>query len=208
MQGVGAASPGGGSPTGGGQVFDGAQIATQMIQATTAAATAAQSAADALQRMQSQSASSSVDDKSWYKLLPRPSVFDPASREDEISKWKDWSWSLEQYLGTLDPKYVEEFDFLRGHLSNPVDLSDEEKKRGIFLYNMLSSLLRQRPLLVLKAISDFNGFECYRQLIASNEPINKNRSMGLLNIIMNWPVFSQKVSYLSQIMKLETAFAE
>lgn len=210
MSQTGANSPDVGSPSGG-QPFDGAQIAIQMIQATNAAAMAAQSAADALQKVQSQSASSGVDDKSWYKLLPRPSALDPSSREEEISKWRDWPWTLEQYLGTLDPRYVEEFAFVRSHLTNPVDVSiqsDEEKKRGIFLYNMLASLLKQRPLLVLKAIPDFNGFECYRQLISSNEPINKNRSMGLLNIIMNWPVFNQKVSYLSQIMKLEAAFAE
>ena len=32
--------------------------------------------------------------------------------------------------------------------------------------------------------------------------------MGLLNVIMNWPTFSGKMSYMQQILKLEHAYAE
>ena len=45
-------------------------------------------------------------------------------------------------------------------------------------------------------------------LIQQNEPLSKNRSMGLLNVIMNWPTFSGKMSYMQQILKLEHAYAE
>ena len=62
--------------------------------------------------------------------------------------------------------------------------------------------------MLLKSVKDFNGYECYRQLIVSNEPQNKNRSMSLLNAIMNWPSFSNKISLMSQVMKLESAFSE
>ena len=79
---------------------------------------------------------------------------------------------------------------------------------GSFLYELLASLLKQHPLMVLKAVGEANGYEAYRQLIASNEPHSKNRSMSLLNLIMNWPSFNAKSSLLSQIMKLENAYAE
>eukprot|EP00435_Cladocopium_sp_Y103_P066396 s333_g28.t1 len=62
--------------------------------------------------------------------------------------------------------------------------------------------------MLLKAVKDFNGYECYRELIVSNEPQNKNRSMSLLNAIMNWPSFSNRVSLMSQVMKLEAVFSE
>lgn len=53
-----------------------------------------------------------------------------------------------------------------------------------------------------------NGLEAYRRLIQQNEPMSKNRSMGLLNVIMNWAQFSSKSSLMSQVLKLEHAFAE
>ena len=47
-----------------------------------------------------------------------------------------------------------------------------------------------------------------RLLVQQNEPVSKNRSMGLLNIIMNWPAFSAKASLMQQLLRLEHAFAE
>ena len=38
--------------------------------------------------------------------------------------------------------------------------------------------------------------------------MNKNRALSLLNVIMNWPKFSGKASFLSQILRLENAFYE
>lgn len=208
MSGAAAGSPPG-SPVG---QLDGAAIAMQMIGATTAAADAARAAAEAVEGMKSSMASSSsTDEKAWYRLLPKPGCFDPTSREDEIAKWRDWSWSFEQYIGTLDPQFVTELERIRRTPDVEVDMSimtGDEQKRCIFLYSLLASVLKNRPLMLLKSVKSFNGYECYRQLVASNEPQNKNRSLSLLNAIMSWPSFSNKYSLMTQIMKLEAAFSE
>ena len=86
--------------------------------------------------------------------------------------------------------------------------SSEEQKRSIFMYGLMAALLKGRPLLMLKAVKNFNGYEGYRQLVLSNEPKSQNRSMSLLNVIMTWPQFSPKTSMISQVMKLESAFME
>ena len=115
MSGVADGSPGAspsGSPTAG-QTLDGAAVAMQMVQATTAAAEAAAAAVSAVESLKSSLGSSSTDEKAWYRLLPKPTSFDPGSREDEIAKWRDWSWSFEQYVGTLDPSFVTEIDRIR-----------------------------------------------------------------------------------------------
>ena len=203
-----------GSPVGSpsaAQQLDGAAVAMQMVQATTAAAEAASAAVAAVQGLKSTIESSSTDEKAWYRLLPKPGSFDPGSREDEIAKWRDWSWSFKQYVGRLDPNFVTEIERIRKTPAVEVDMSimaSDEQKRCIFLYSLLASVLKNRPLVLLKSVKDFNGYECYRELIASNEPQNKNRSMSLLNAIMNWPSFSNKASLLAQVMKLEAAFNE
>jgi len=86
--------------------------------------------------------------------------------------------------------------------------TDSEQKGTVFLYGLLASLVKQGPLLVVKQVKMSNGYEAYRQLIQSCEPLNKNRAMSLLSIIMNWPVFNSKASLLSQVLRLETAYAE
>ena len=195
-----------GSPTGSGQQIDGNLIALQMIQATNSAAEAAQAAVKAVESFKSGS-----DDKNWYRLLPKPGDFNPSSREDEISKWREWSWQFEQYLGSFDHHYVSDMVDLRKNPTAVVDdsvQSSEEQKRSIFMYGLMAALLKGRPLLMLKAVKNFNGYEGYRQLVLSNEPKSQNRSMSLLNVIVTWPQFSPKTSMISQVMKLESAFME
>ena len=195
-----------GSPTGSGQQIDGNLIALQMIQATNSAAEAAQAAVKAVESFKSGS-----DDKNWYRLLPKPGDFNPSSREDEISQWREWSWQFEQYLGSLDHDYVSDIVDLRKNPTAVVDdsvQSSEGQKRSTFMYGLMAALLKGRPLLMLKAVKNFNGYEGYRQLVLSNEPKSQNRSMSLLNVIMTWPQFSPKTAMISQVMKLESAFME
>ena len=177
----------GGSPTGSqaGQL-DGAQLALRMVQAAESAATAAQAVSTALASQSSSSSSGGLfsgDSSQLYKLLSKPQNFDPSSREQEIAMWREWSWSFEQYLASLDSHYPEELKVIRGNLGTEIDQSvqdDKERQRGTFLYGLLSGVLRQRPLMLLKQVPNSNGFEAYRQLCAANEPQNKNRT------IMSW----------------------
>ena len=197
------------SPAGSaGATIDGAELARRMLLATEAASTAASQAAKALEELKS---SSEKGDRSWYKLLQKPGSFDPATREQEISLWKEWAWSFEQYLSNIDPLFSEDINVLRANPTNFVDASvqhDDAKKRGALLYSLLASLVKQRPLMVVRSVLNNNGLSAYRQLLLSNEPVNKDRALSLLNVIMNWPQFSGKASFLSQILRLENAFYE
>ena len=153
-----------------------------MVQAAESAAAAAQAAQALLSRQ------AGDESRSWWKLLPKPQVFDHSTRESEISSWKEWSWSFEQYIASVDGRFAEDIQNMRSHLDrevDPVDFSESEKQRNTFLYSLLSSLVRQRALLVVRQTTGNNGLEAYRTLIQQNEPISKNRSMGLLNVIMN-----------------------
>ena len=148
------------SPSG---TIDGAEIARRMLLATEAATVAANQAAKALEGLKS---SNEKGDRSWYKLLQKPSTFDPATREQEISLWKEWAWSFEQYLSNIDPLFTDDEKVLRDNPTSYVDASvqhDDEKKRGALLYSLLASLVKQRPLMVVRSVLNNNGLEAYRQ---------------------------------------------
>ena len=192
--------------------IDGAELARRMLMATEAASMAASTAAQALLELKDRTSSSSSDEKAWYRLLPRPSVFDPDSRETELAQWREWSWSVEQYLASMDPEFAVDLARIRKNSNAEVDMSimdDSERKRCTFLYGLYASLLRQRPLMMLKKIEGSNGFEAFRLLVLSMEPVSRNRSLGILNAIMSWPQFSMKGgSVVAQLLKLEAAFRE
>ena len=184
--------------------LDGIEIARRMVLATESAAAAAQAAVQAASR-------SSDESRAWWKLLPKPALFDHATREAEIAGWKDWSWSFEQYMSSVDSKFMDDIRQVRSNTEKPIDtfdFSDAERQRNSFFYSLLSSLMRQRALLVVKQVPGNNGLEAYRLLVAQNEPANKNRAMSLLNTIMNWPAFNSKMSLMQNVLRLEHAFSE
>ena len=85
-----------------GQV-DGQELAMRMVQAAESASLAARLAAEAIQKKGNQ------DDRAWFRVLPKPSNFEPKSREDELAMWRDFSWGLEQYLASLDASFTDDF---------------------------------------------------------------------------------------------------
>ena len=166
---------------------------------------AAQSAAEALGRRPE-------GDKNWFRVLPKPANFDAKTREEELSQWRDFSWSVEQYLSSMDGAFAEDFKELRKRPDTVVDPSiqtDQERQRSTFLYSLLASLVRQRPLALVRQVKDSNGMEAYRMLIKSLEPASENRSLGLLTMILEWKPFDvKKGSILGQLLRLEEAYAE
>lgn len=144
-----------GSPTGG--ATGAADMSQRLLAAVEAATMAAQAASQIAQNVRQGS-----DEKTWWKLLPKPPTFDHASRESEIAGWKEWSWAFEQYMASVDARFSDDIQEMRKDITkaiDPVDFSDSERQRNSFLYSMLSSLLRQRPLLVVRQVAGSNGLE-------------------------------------------------
>lgn len=131
-----AQAAGDGSPPAGG--FMDVNVAMRMVAAAEAAAEAARAATNLASRSTSED-----QGKSWWKLLPRPPVFDHSSRESEIAGWKEWSWMFEQYVASVDTRFSDDVQQIRSNLNtmvDPVDFSDSEKQRNSFFYSLLSSL--------------------------------------------------------------------
>ena len=62
---------------------------------------------------------------------------------------------FEQYVASVDTRFSDDVQQIRSNLNttvDPVDFSDSEKQRNSFFYSLLSSLLRQRPLLVVRQV--------------------------------------------------------
>ena len=84
----------------------------------------------------------SGDDKTWRKLLPKPPIFDNASRENEIAGWKKWPWTFEPYMASIVTKFTDDVQQVRTDPSKvvgPPDFSDGERQTFSVRHAIFSS---------------------------------------------------------------------
>ena len=190
-------------------------LAQAVIAAANAAAQAAQAAASsggtAGPGAEGAGGSQGVLKRGLAKLIPRPGAFNPTDREQEVLQWRDWYWTVEQYLVVVDAAFQDELEKLEANLTTEIDwelLDEGEQQRSRFLYSLLGSLVQGRLTGVIKNVEKFNGMEALRQLLMNCQPQARNRTMNLLQGIMSYPSFNMKSSLLPQILKLEEHYVQ
>ncbi len=178
----------------------------QMMQATQAATRAAEAAASAVQRDNKQG----IGGSDMARILPRPDVFKPASREEEHSQWLSWFWSLKQYLGALDSAFSTEVAYLETTPSTEIlsYASPESEQRSKQLYSLLASLVKGRGLQVIQRIPMQNGFEALRQLMQLFQPTSRTRSLGILSALTSMSAFKGNEPLLPQVLDMERIIDE
>ena len=109
-----------------------------LAQAVTAAANAAAQAAQAAASSggaagpgaEGAGGSQGVLKRDLAKLIPRPGTFNPTDREQEVLQWRDWYWTVKQYLVVVDAAFQDELEKLESNLTTEIDweLLDEGEK--------------------------------------------------------------------------------
>jgi hypothetical protein len=183
----------------------------QLIQAATDAARAAADAAAALRDVQA-SRGTGLSGKGFSeasKVIRQPDPFGSENHEEDLSKWQDFTvnfkaWlfygdsSLETDIHRIETNYVStSIEFPR---AEPSDVQERCKQ----LFNILTGILRCKPLRLLHQTSERNGFEVWRKLVQLFSPKTKSRSISLLAALMNIPAFSLKdKTLMDQILGFE-----
>ena len=181
------------------------ELVRMVATAVTAAAEAAKAATGATQ------GNSAEKRKELFKLISKLSVLSPGDREQEVAQWRDWYWSLKQYLTVIDKNFEEDIAYVERSSSIEVDidlLEEEERHRGRFLYSLLSALLQGRLLSLVRSVERSNGLKALRQLLGNCQPSARNCTMSMLQSIMSYPSFVMKNSIMSQLVKYYVQFAK
>ena len=83
------------------------------------------------------------------------------------------------------------------------DHSEANLGGGATCSSVLSSYLRNRPLKVLRAVDDMNGFEVWRRLTAELEPSSRSRSLAMAQALVGFPSMSKGASLMDYILTYE-----
>ena len=184
-----------------------AQAAQQVAASSTAAATAASASGGGV-------GTSSVSGKfqvDWSKWVNRPPVFDFPNQEQDQRHFRDWLWQLNQYLICIDEGFSEQLSQITEEPAKELNIDSgplEVRQRSAKLYGLLSGLVKNRALSIVKAAPSGNGFEALRQIVLSMRPNTQARGLSLLASVTAWPSFSMSKPLQPQLLRLEDAFEE
>ena len=182
---------------------------SQLVQVTAQAAQAAAQAAAALQKVADRKDGSKFAEAG--KVVSKPDAYGTDDVEQDIAKWTEFYDNFRAWLFYADPDYETSLDHLEANTSVPVDISTMDGPqvvRARQLYSILVGSLKGKPLRILKGVSNRNGFEAWRQLLAQYQPRTRARSISLLSALMNFPAFNKTQTILEQIQGFERLKAE
>ena len=150
------------------------------------------------------------------KILKPPEAFSPATIEEEVSQWSDWAFTFKNFLAFMDQAFLTDLKSaedqkveISSDISNTFFGDDRERmNRGMKLYSVLSSYLRNRPLKVLRSVSGMNGFEVWRKLTAELEPSSRSRSLAMAQALVGFPAMSKGASLMDYVLTFEKLISE
>ena len=182
--------------------------ATQILEAVTRAAEAASQAALALKESNDQAKAQRSGFAEASKVVKCPASFGSSSCTEDQANWLDFAFSFKQWLVYAEPGFETDLKHVEDHLNVPVTYTATSEGaasevRSKKLYAILSGLLQQRPLKLLKQVPNSNGMEVWRQLSSLYTPKTKSRALGILSALMTHPAFSRDKTLLEQVQGLE-----
>ena len=179
--------------------------AMTILQACQQAAQAASQAAQAMREANDRRGNSYGEAS---KVVQCPKEFGSSSSGDDQVAWSDFQFSFKQWLFFAEPLFEPELSHIEERPSVVVTFHDSPqglatRERSKRLYSILAGILKNRPLKVLRQVTEANGLEVWRQLNCLYTQRTKGRSLALLNAIMSYPSFSKDRSTLEQVQNLE-----
>ena len=160
-----------------------AAAAAQQQAATVTAPTQVEQAAMAAAEHVASAASQQRRSEQLARLVQRPDIYRPETRDQETDQWVDWRFSFVSYLGVIDSKFAEEIEWVEAQagtekLMANMDLQTQVRARE--LYAILLSFVRNRPAKLVRAIPHNNGYEAWRQLVVEMMPSSRQRQLALV----------------------------
>ena len=148
--------------------------------------------------------------ESLSRIIQKPDMYKPETREQEIDQWMEWRHVMRNYLGVVDHQFLEELDVFEGNASNEVVLStlnDGAKMRSRELYAILQSFVRNRPAKIVRNVGQSNGYEAWRLLMVEMQPKTRQRQLALMTQL-NSMTFDPRKSLNEQLGKYEEVIRE
>ena len=119
----------------------------------------------------------------FTKHLKPPTTFQPESRSEELSKWLDWRFQFETFVGAVEPGILTLMKQAEREEAAINDSGANVRSQSERSYSLLTGLMKQRPLRLVRGISGQNGLEAWRVLTKDLQPKTRQRSLALVQAL-------------------------
>ena len=156
------------------------------------------------QQMQQQTAGSSLLAEGT-KVLQKPEVWRPATLEEEIAGWPEWSFLFKSYVSYGDTGFQSDFEFVENNVNanlNVEDYAEPTRQRSRKLFSILCSYVKNRPLRLVRSVENNDGFKAWQALCRELQPSTRQRSLALAQTILSFPPF-EKGKTLENLLAFE-----
>ena len=116
----------------------------------------------------------------FIKHLKPPMTFSPENRGEELNKWMDWRFQFETFVGAVDPTMLAHMKNAEKEESVTNDGLPSVRPQSERLYSLLTGLMKQRPLRLVRGVAGQNGLEAWRVLTKDLQPQTRQRSLALI----------------------------
>ena len=144
------------------------------------------------------------------KSLRKPDVFRYWSKEEEQQHFESWSFQFRTWLHAFDANFKQELDMVEGALDRPISMDRspaDTLARGLQLYALLSTYVEGRSGQLVRAErGSSNGFEVWRQLVRANAPRTRQRSLALMQAIVQMSEFQSLREGIAQLDDLRDQY--
>ncbi len=171
-------------------------IVNNAARAAESAAEAARALREAADRLKSSFAEAS-------KVAKCPEFFGYVTADEDHNSWRDFAFSFKAWLTFADAAFDRELGIIEKASQTPIALPTLQ--RACKLHEILSGLLRHRPLRIHRQVVDRNGFETWRQPCQLFEPRTKSRSISVLQALMSFPNFAKHAHCWSRFSHLSVS---
>ncbi|CAE7386054.1 GIP, partial [Symbiodinium microadriaticum] len=139
----------------------------------------------------------------------------PSNREEELRTWREWQFQFLTWVAAHDARFSEDLAAIDVDVPEDHALMDPAKaQRSQKLYAILVSLLRGRPLLLVKGLEkERAGLEAMRVLRREMEPKERARSLALMRQLASWQfreggLHEQLIQFEEAVASYEAASAK
>ena len=156
------------------------------------------------QQMQQQTAGSSLLAEGT-KVLQKPEVWRPATLEEEIAGWPEWSFLFKSNVSYGDTGFQSDFEFVENNVNanlNVEDYAEPTRQRPRKLFSILCSYVKNRPLRLVRSVENNDGFKAWQALCRELQPSTRQRSLALAQTILSFPPF-EKGKTLENLLAFE-----
>ena len=123
--------------------------------------------------------------QAFNRHVKPPETYKPENRQEELAQWTDWRFAFENFIRAIDGEVLRFMKIAEREETTIAEtsLGGNAREKSEKLYSMLTMLLRNRPLRLIRGISGQNGLEAWRILTKDLQPKTRQRSLALIQAL-------------------------